>query len=288
MRAGVSGPVAWKAWKGYRDWWRRARGDPGGQPSIEDVARDLALGHYPIRELSVVKIASVFETFVQCWALNMLLASLEAGVQLSPKHEELAKDFSPIHTPNKLAPVVPGIFNTFADISSKLEHLPHIKTHPTTGAALEEPLTPDLNSHRAILFWREFRNCLVHRAGLISLGFYNRNNQFFEAMREPYESVLRPLKAMTRLQIPQQVFYAMVSVHYRAAIFLNERLQETSGRRRGTIYLPEAGVEEPTSFDPALKSLPLLVEGDHSESLRWVEDESYRDDLARAVAAARR
>jgi len=58
MRARISGPVASKAWNGYRDWWRRAHGDPEGQPSIEHVEQDLGVALYPIRELAVVKIAS--------------------------------------------------------------------------------------------------------------------------------------------------------------------------------------------------------------------------------------
>jgi len=217
----------------------------------------------------------------------MLLARLEAGPALSFEQVNLVKDISPIHNQKVPTPGVRRIFKTFADIASELEQLPHIKTDPTTGAALEEPITPELNSLRAILFWRDLRNCVVHRGGLMSHAFCEEHATFFEAMREPYQSYLRPLDPMTRLQLPNLVFYAMASVHHRAAIFLNTRLQETSKRRRGTIHLPEEGLEEPTTFDPAFRPLPLLVEEDHPESVRWAVDETYRAELAPAIAAAR-
>lgn len=286
MRARVAGPVASKAWNGYRDWWRQEHRKGDGQPSIGEVEQDLATTLYPIRELGVVKIASVFEMFVQCWALNMLLATLEAGIPLVLDQQKLVKDVSPVHTPKTPMPGVLRILKTFPGVMSDLGRLPHIRTDPATGTLLEEPTTPDLNSYRAILFWREFRNLAVHSAGLVSGGFCDRHGAFFDAMREPFQDKLRALKPMTKLQLPYVVFYAMVSVHYRAAIFLNERLQEASRRYRGTIYLPKEGVDEPSRFDPSLTTKPLLIDGDHPNSLRWCKEETFRSGLIAAITKA--
>lgn len=287
MRKRVSGPVASKAWNGYRDSWRRTHGSPDGQPSIEELEQDLGLALYPIREQSVVKVASVFETFVQSWALNMILATLEAGFALSPAEEKLAEHFSPVHTPGSYPPGVPTILKTFGAVQADLEGNPHVRTEPATGATLQEPITPILNSYRAILFWRGFRNQFVHSEGLVSKGFRHRHGAFFEAMREPYKEVLRPLEPMIRLQLPSVVFYAMVSVHYRAAGFLNKKLQEISRGRRGTIYAVESGVEEPVQFDPSLITRPMLIDGDHADSARWLKDETFRGKLTAEIADER-
>jgi hypothetical protein len=77
MHARYSGPVASKAWNTYRWAWRALRSDQTGQPSITDVENDLAFTLYAIREYAVVRYSSLFESFVQCWALNMLLALQE-------------------------------------------------------------------------------------------------------------------------------------------------------------------------------------------------------------------
>jgi hypothetical protein len=258
--------------------WRAASGQPDAQPSIEDVEHDLGLALYPIRELAVLKIASVFEIFVQCWALNMFLALLESGQSLSSEQEKLQRDFSPIHSPKTLTPGLPRILRAFPAAHSGLEGLAHVKTDPRSGAELEEPLEPQLNSLQAILFWRDFRNLVVHQSGLTSLRFRAKHVEFFEAMRRPYSDRLRALAPMTRLQLPDVVFYAMISVHHRAGIFLNSVLQQHSVRR-GIVFLPESGREEPTAFDPSLPTLPLLIEGDEAESLRWVTDKNFRNQV---------
>lgn len=274
-----SGPVGYKAWRNYREWWRKDRGEPNGQPSMSDVARDLGSSLNTVRESAVVKIASHFELFGQCWALNMLLALLEAGGHWSASHQSLARELSPIHTPDRFPPGIPAILKAFPAERDELGQLSHIKTDPLSGADLDEPGTVKLNALAVILFWRDFRNLVVHRGGLISREFATEHGAVFEALRQPYEKFLRPLEPSTRLQLPDVVFYAMISTHHRAAKWLNRHLQQISGGRRGTIHLPESGLEEPVVFDPAVRALPMLLEGDHSDSLRWIRDACFREQL---------
>ena len=286
MRARISGPVASKAWNGYRDWWRRARGNAKGQPTIKDVEKDLAVALYPIRERSVVKIAAIFETFVQCWALNTLLATVEDSGSLEEREELLAEDLSPVHS-SSVTPGVPKILEKFPGMKSRLLQLSLIRTDPVTGKELEESTKPELNSYLAINFWRAYRNVIVHSDGLLSASFCERHAEFFESMREPYGVKLKPLEPMSHLQLISEVFYDMVSVHNRAALFLNEGLKELSSRTRGTIHLPDSGLEEPVQSDPTLKAQPLLVDGDHENSLRWIRDETFRGNLLPVITAAR-
>lgn len=279
IRPRGSGPVSYKAWRNYRDWWRKDRSNPNGQPSLTDFDHDLGLSLYTIREASLVKIAAHFELFTQCWALNMLLAILETGGSWSPAHEILARELSPVHTPNRFPPGVPAILKAFPVEREELRQLPHIKTDPMSGADVNQPVTANLNALSVVLFWRDFRNLVVHRGGLISREFADEHGAVFEALRQPYKDRLRSLEPSTRLQLPDVIFYAMISTHHRTAKWLNGRLQQISESRRGIIYLPEMELEEPVVFDPSLKPLPLLMDGDHSDSLRWIRDTNFREQI---------
>lgn len=280
MAPGRSGPVASKAWRNYRDWWRKEHAKDEGQPIAENIDADLALGVYPIREWAVVKVASLFETFVQCWALNMLLAVLEKGdATWSEKQTRLASDLSPIHTPDAFPPGVPRILGAFPQEQEGLSLLPHIKTDPATGAPVEAPLAPGLNALSVALFWRDYRNLVVHRDGVVSQDFVAKHSDVFELLRVPYQGKLRPLSLPGRLQLPDVVFYAMMATHHRAARWLNQRLRDLSAGRRGNIFPPEAGIEEPVRLDPRLQARPLLGPGDHAPSLRWTQDEIFRENV---------
>jgi hypothetical protein len=120
---------------------------------------------------------------------------------------------SPVHRRQKNNPGVPSILRAaFPDAPSGLEKLAHIKTDPSTGNELKEPVNANLNSWQAIKFWREFRNLTVHSGGLMTDRFCEQHSAFFEAMGVPYASALRPLGSMKRLQLPNVIFYAMISV----------------------------------------------------------------------------
>ena len=109
---------------------------------------------------------------------------------------------------------------SFPDAAIALRLLPHISTDPKTGNAVSVPLSRDLNALRTITFWREFRNHIVHRGSRISPGFCRTHGEFFESLREPYGSTLKPLVTGQLFQLPDLLYYAIATTHNKAAIFL--------------------------------------------------------------------
>lgn len=275
MRASDSGPVARKYWNQYRDYWRRLTGSADGQPSIPDLERSLAPVVYAVREWALIRWVGAFEIFVQCWALNMLLAELESGRELSRSKWSLARQLSPVHT-RRPPPGVPEILKCFPSVRRGLDALPHIFSNPVTREPIEEPIHPELTAYRSVLFWRAYRNLVVHGGGLVSGWFVDTYSKFFEAFREDYaEEVLRELEPRVRLQLPALIVPSVGTIHARAAIYLNEYLVERSVGTRGKLNPP--GVDEPDLLQLDLISPPLLREGDHSLSFKWVSDENWRE-----------
>ena len=82
------------SWKSYKYGWRTAGNE--GDPTAKDVRRCLRLATTAITEQAIVSLCGYFETFCQCWALNMLLVRLEAGTQWSKAERRLAEQFWPI------------------------------------------------------------------------------------------------------------------------------------------------------------------------------------------------
>lgn len=282
MHARHSGPVASKAWNTYRWAWRALEGAPEGQPAIKDVERDLAVSLYAIREYAVVRHSSLFESFVQSWALNMLLALQEREVALSSDQNLLADQFSPVLKEFVLTPGVPKILAAFPEIRATLEALPHISSDPRTKEPVEVPSSPKLNALTTIKFWRNFRNDIIHCGGRVSTGFARSHAEFFDLFRAPYGSKLRALEHGHLLQLPNEVYYAIAATHRKVAVRLNLFLQELSQGRRGNVYKPEDGRPEPALFQPGVRTRPLLIVGDHPESFAFVDQFT---DVPDAVAA---
>jgi hypothetical protein len=136
---------------------------------------------------------------------------------------------------------------------------------------VEMPAVSELNAWRTVLFWRDYRNHLVHRGSRISNSFSVAHAEFFEHLRAPYGSALRPLERGARLQLPDFLYYAMLTTHNKVAIWLNSVLQEISDGSRGCIRPLGSGLPEPKKFDATLRPRALLLQGDHAESLAWVD-----------------
>lgn len=270
MRTKISGRVARKVWNRYRDFWRLKTDKPDGQPGISDLEQDLGLSLYAIREFAVIRWSSIFETFSQCWALNMLLARLERSETLTPKEERLVRQLSPIYTRRPRG--VPSILDCFQDVREELDGLPHINSDPYTKMPVAAPIHPELTALRSILFWRDYRNLLVHRGGRISMDFIETHGAFFEAFRQNYSEVMRELRPTGRLQLPSMIVPAISTTHTKAAKWLNEVLVRASCGTRGKLRPPSE--EEPVKLDLNLIPPKLLTDGDHSTSLKWVLDAS--------------
>lgn len=270
IEGGAVGGIAWQA---YRLSFGR---DPEGKPkspTVGDLSKDLKDALYDVREAAIIKYASLFESFAQCWALNFLLSKLENGTGWTGDERKLSENFSPVH--GKLnAPGWPLIHRSIPDLKSGLSQLPHINKDVATGADITMPLTPDLNAFRTIKFWRDFRNILVHSAGLITTTFFNEHGAFFEQLMAPYAAYMSTLKLGQRLKFYDGVFVSMAATHYKAALWMNNWLETESGQRRGH---PEAPNPKTTNyFSMPVGAPPLLVQDDHIDSYKWISDSAFR------------
>jgi hypothetical protein len=136
------------------------------------------------------------------------------------------------------------------------------------------PLSSDLNAFRAIKFWRDFRNIVVHSSGLITTTFRNEHESFFEQLRAPYASFMPPLELGQRLKFFDNVYPAMATTHYKAAFWMNNWLETESGQRRGHPEAPNPKTIE--YFNMPIVAPPLLVPGDHFDSYQWISDSTFR------------
>ena len=262
-----------KSWKGYRLSFGRDSEGELRTPTVSDLSKDLKEALYDVRESAIVKFASLFESFAQCWALNFLLSKLENGTGWTPDERKLAENFSPVHGKYN-APGWPIITQRIPDLRSGLSVLPHINKDSVSGADITMPVTLDLNAFRTIKFWRDFRNIVVHSSGLITSTFRDENGAFFEQLRAPYMGHMPPLELGKRLKFFDTMFPAMATAHHKAALWMNNWLEKESRQRRGH---PEAPDSKTTDyFDEIIFPKPLLVLGDHSESYQWATDSTYR------------
>jgi hypothetical protein len=273
VRNGICGPVGGKAWRVYRNYWRLKKDRPADRPEISEFEHDLGLSLYAIREFAIIRWSSVFEIFAQCWALNMMLSRLERSEALTEHERQLARHLSPVHTPNRPPPGVPGILRCFEDVRQGLDTLPHVSTDPRTREQVSQPLHPELTTLRSIEFWRDYRNVLVHRGGRISADFVDRHRNFFERFRQNYES-MRELKPTNRLQLPSTIEHAVRTTHIKAARWMNDLLVTVSGSHRGKL---RGAMEEEPKLDFQQLPPPLLRDGDHSRSLEWIRNPAVRE-----------
>lgn len=267
-QAGVS-------WREYRRTLPRDSPDPDELPtvSVEEFIGHLADAVYHIRRDALVAHAGIFETYTQCWALNILLAKLEGGSPWSPSERRLAHSFSPERDSDDI-PTVPRILQTFLEIEQGLSRLGAIGQTPTSGALndVNAPTAID-----AVRFWRAARNVIVHRGGIVSARFFRRHQRFIEALRAHY-SYMEPLTVVGGFKFYDDVVRSMAAVHYKAARWMNEHLQALSQERRGHLAAPGPKPKE-EFFRGEVQSPPLLAPGDHEPSYRWATDASFRSAM---------
>lgn len=249
----------------------------GSRPSltVESVIDSTRLSIAAITEHAIVKNVALFETFAQCWALNYLLARLESGDLLSKRERRLASAFSPVN--NRRVPGCPEIFAAIPCIQEALAKVPHLKTHPHTGDSIEDPLTSQLDAFTVIGFWREWRNQLIHRSGIVSTWFFNKHGPVWDDMQD-LSPTNKELEKGRRLPLDDSAFRAVTAVHSQAARKLRDILVTVSGERCGHVLAPKSVWNKgrmPSEMLP--ESLPLmLMRGDHEPSLLWATDDAYR------------
>jgi hypothetical protein len=265
--------TATKAWYGYKLAFGRDLSGQLQRPTVTDLSHDLKTALYDVREATIIKYASLFESFAQCWALNYLLTALENGTGWTSDERKLAENFSPVHGKHN-APGWPVIARRIPKLTSGLTNLPHINKDSSTGVDITMPVSQNLNAFRTISFWRDFRNNIVHSSGLVTSQFFEEHNKFFEELRMPYAKVMRPLRLGRRLQLFDFVVPAMATTLYKAASWMNDWLEVYSTGKRGH---PEAPNTKTTDyFVSTFLPGPLLLQGDHAESYKWQSDGAFR------------
>jgi hypothetical protein len=216
-----------------------------------------------MEQYAIVSYTSMFEVFILCWSLNYILAFLESCIPLAKRVLSLISLFS--EHPRRLN--APEAIHAFPEIWEGLGQLPHVFTDRRTGDPIEQPAHESLNAREAILFWRAYRNSVVHNSGIVTDSFAERYKDLWELLRRPYGRRFVPMRVGDRLQFNDDMVRAVFTVHYRAAQWMGKRLFDLSCGRRGHLLAPEPlGAYDAIPFDYAPQ--PLLVLGDHPPSLR--------------------
>ncbi|MBI4798340.1 MAG: hypothetical protein HY794_06325 [Desulfarculus sp.] len=232
-----------------------------------------------ITEYAIVSYCGLFETYIQCWALNFLLAKLESGDAWTSTERKLAHAFSPLASPRlpsfidicKYIPIIKETFNI----------LPHVFVNPKTSKEVEAPITPNLNAFQTVLFWRDWRNLLVHTSGMVNQWFYKKHAMFFADFKSVFPHI-RDIEVGKKLSLNDATFRAMATTHYRAARSLRPILVGISSARRGHIMAPgpasDSGKVNPEKLP---ERVPLmLMAGDHQASYRWTSDPGFRQVIS--------
>lgn len=231
------------------------------KPSVGDFAHDLKDGVQFVREATVILYVGMFETFVACWALNMLLAKLEHN-SWEEGERIVAEEMSPIHHSKRfkqghLLPSLSFLIRSFPDVIRDLEQAVPAGMSESYGSLSSKTV----NVYRAMLFWKDYRNLCVHRSRVLSKGFCGRWSEIWNALRNRNRKIPK-LEAGQQLCLYDDVVRSLFSDLQMAAELMNKRLVGLSTNDRGTVPpVPEKG---------QLTPFPLLQEGDHSLSHQWV------------------
>lgn len=265
--------VAAHAWKDYRRAYGPNEDGTLPQPTVEQVAADTIKSLYDVREFSIVRLSSLFESFAQCWAINYLIALLENGRVWSSRERELARMFHPAFG-NGYVPSWPQIVRAFPFLYSGLSRLPHAFRHYSDRSEMTVPISSRVNAFSVIKFWRAYRNLTVHSSRLVTRPFYTRYGKLFSEMMNDLVHLNGRLEPGRPMPMHDDLRSAMGAAQYRAALWMNEQLRELTDDVRGHPEAPNRLTR--TFFAQAPRSPPLLIEGDHPESVRWIKDRDYR------------
>lgn len=259
-----------------RAWISLRRNSANNSVTIADLQPMFKDAFFAMTEYVLLRYTSLFELFIQCWALNYILAKLEIRSELSSAERRFIRRCLPfLKEPN--IPSQPTIFQALPEAKDWLRTLPHISTDPRTHEPVVAPLTSLLNAFEVIEFWRAYRNLVVHRAGVVSQRFLDKYGEFFEqfAATFPY---MPSLKLGRPIEHSDSLIVALSTVHEKAAVFLNQRLADISSGRRGM----------PTNMmllDLTTNGPPMVQPGDHEESFLWSCDVGYRTSIRKRAEA---
>ena len=272
-----SGYTAIRTWGRYEESFPKDARGRRPQPTIKDACDSLRSCIPAFTEYAIVSYCGIFETYVQCWALNYLLAKLESGAGWIEKEENIARAFYPFTKGN-----VPGfrqICKAFPIIEETLKKVPRVSKDPNTRKEVKELISPNLNAFQAISFWIEWRNLLVHTSGMVNQEFMRKHSEFWEDFKRGYPHI-RDIEGGKRLSLNNETFAAMTTPFYRAAKSLRDVLVNASrisdlSVKRGHSNAP-GPVLEGVYVRPEKAPPPMLMKGDHELSHSWASDAEFR------------
>jgi len=258
------------AWSGYCSQFRDKEIDVEYEPAPADVTRDLSQAVYELRVNSVVQTAALFEAYVQCWALNMLLARLEDQSDAggwTPAQEKLAGALSPMTNSGRFLPPWRSILKAFPHVPSELATMAPTDGDVGRTAALGGIGRTDMNLYGALLGWCEFRNLAVHRSRRVSKPFLNSNKAFVEMLKKIPGIDMDDFSFGQLMPLSFELTRAMRYAFRRTAEAMEAALfSESAGARGSAIKGPcVSAASDPTDGDDV-----LLRVGDDEPSLQWV------------------
>jgi len=273
-----------KSGKAGRAWIELRDTLPDGTANLASLQRLLNKIFFAVTEHSLVKYSALFETYIQCWALNYLLAKLEAGEDWTGAERSLAERFWPRSKDHQL-PTLPHMLNSIPSLQDWLAALPHVTTDLATHQAVMAPVSPTLNALSLVRFWRGYRNLVMHRGGVVSKGFLASYGAFFEEFAATFKYV-KTLKLGDTVDFSDGVVVAIASVQNKAARFLDDQLARMSRDRRGHVFAPANRRPFVAAEAAAEPWRTLLLDGDHDRSLQFVRDTSFANETLAAIARA--
>ncbi|HYR28961.1 MAG TPA: hypothetical protein VEU30_10885 [Thermoanaerobaculia bacterium] len=114
-----------KSWIAYLQSYQSGVLAEARRPTMNDLAADTLAAFWLATEQAVISLTTLFETHVQCWTLNYLLALLESG-GWSTAEAKLARRFSRVlfgtFTPN-----FPAILKDLPILAHILSEVPHAR-----------------------------------------------------------------------------------------------------------------------------------------------------------------
>ena len=281
LRAQGASMQSYRSWGNYRRTLPRSEPDILPKPTVRDVASHLDESLYDLRRHTVIAYSAAFETFTQCWALNYLLSVLENGHAWNHRERSLAQAMSPEHGADAL-PTLHRILDCWSFLKDGLGTVPAFVTKDSTDSDDPVPISGDVNALEAIKTWRSVRNLIVHRGGIISLRFLDRHGPFFRWLRGHYP-YMHPLEVGGGFLFYDDVVRAVFAVHYRAARWMSDLLEDVSSARRGH---PQAPNPKPAVvFFPGQppQAPVLLLPGDHEPSYEWTHSMGFRTHFRRTA-----
>lgn len=247
------------------------------RPNLSDILSDSDSAFNVVQESSFVKLSSTFESFVQCWALNMLLTALESrrARRLTKLEENIAVSFCPFG--DGMLPSAPKIILSIDPAYKLLSSTPRLFIDPLTKSKVNSVSDPGESAFVAMMFWRDYRNLSIHFGGIVTRSFYSKHASYFQKTMRTLNHI--KLEVGRPLPFHGELYGAMAASHYRAAVQLNEWLERASEGRRGHPEAPNIKTRDSWSEPP--RSRPLLMKGDHELSLDWANDTNARREIAR-------